>query len=286
MKYRFIKDHQVEFPVMRMCKVLTVSRSSYYAWRDRPPSQRELANQALVEQIQDIHQNSRETYGSPRIHAELVEKGVKCSRCRVERLMKKHGLSPKQCKRYQKTTDSKHRYPVAANILGQNFDAQRPNEKWVADISYIWTQEGWLYLAAVLDLYSRKVVGWAMDDNLEASLVEQALHMALIRRCPEAGLLHHSDRGSQYASLTYQALLQTHEVLVSMSRTGNCYDNAVMESFFGTLKTELIYHQLYKTRAEAIADVFEYIEVWYNRQRRHSTLGYLSPDNFELLWLN
>jgi putative transposase len=286
MKYQFIEEHREEFPVRRMCSVLAVSTSGYYAWRDRPASQRELANQVLVAAIEHIHQSSRETYGSPRIHAELLEKGVKCSRGRVERLMKKHDIRPKQRKRYQKTTDSKHPFPVAANILDQDFDALRPNEKWVADISYIWTQEGWLYLAAVLDLYSRKVIGWAMQDNLEASLVEQAFHMALIRRCPDAGLLHHSDRGSQYASLDYQALLQHHDVVVSMSRTGNCYDNAVMESFFGTLKTELIYHQHYETRTEAIADVFEYIEVWYNRQRRHSTLGYLSPDTFEQVWLN
>ena len=282
MKYQFITDHRQEFEITVMCRVLQVSRSGYYAWRQRPVSRREMANQKLTEQIEAIHQQSRQTYGSPRIQAELADQGVKCGQNRVARLMGQAGLRPKQDRQFKvTTTDSAHNYPVAPNLLEQDFQASRPNEKWLADITYIATAEGWLYLAVVMDLYSRRIVGWAMGDTLERWLPLAALQMALDSRQPSPGLLHHSDRGSQYASDDYQAVLTKSQMQVSMSRTGNCYDNAPMESFFGTLKTELVYHCHYATRAEAKTAIFEYTEVFYNRFRRHSALGYQSPVVFE-----
>jgi transposase InsO family protein len=287
MKYQFIEDHRSTYPVQRMCAVLEVSTSGYYAWRDRAPSQRTRENGELAKHMQIIHDKARHTYGSPRIHAKLLKQGFQVSRGRVQRLMKANGIQPRRRKRYKKiTTNSKHSYPVAQNLLDQDFTAEAPNLKWVADISYIPTQEGWLYLAAVMDLYSRRIVGWAMDAHLEANLVEGALKMAIRQRDPGSDLLHHSDRGSQYACNDYQDLLKAHGMLPSMSRTGNCYDNAVMESFFGTLKTELVHHCSYPTRNQAKHDLFEYIEVFYNRERIHSTLGYLSPHDYEALWSN
>jgi putative transposase len=280
MKYKFIEAHREEFAVKIMCRVLGVSRSGYYDWRKRKPSARECANAKLLKMIKKIFRRSRKTYGSPRIHAELRAQGMACSCNRVARLMRKHGVRARRPRRRVRTTDSKHDLPVAPNLLGRQFEAERPNQKWVADISYIDTDEGWLYLATVMDLFSRRIVGWAMDDHMERSLVEQALRMALFRRRPRAGLLHHSDRGSQYASGDYRALLAAWGITASMSRTGDCYDNAAMESFFGTLKTECVTAR-YPTRAAARTDIFEYIEVWYNRQRRHSSLGYLSPVAFE-----
>lgn len=280
MKYKFIEAHREEFVVKIMCRVLDVSRSGYYDWRKRKPSVRDLANASLIGEIKKIFKHSRKTYGSPRIHAELKAQGTRCSRNRVARLMREHGIRARRRRRRVKTTDSKHSRPVAPNLLDRQFEAEGPNQKWVADISYIDTGEGWLYLATVMDLFSRRIVGWAMADHMETPLVEQALRMALIRRRPGAGLLHHSDRGSQYASGDYRALLAAWGIAVSMSRTGNCHDNAVMESFFGKLKTEWATEQ-YATRADARTDIFEYIEVWYNRRRRHSTLGYFSPRDFE-----
>jgi transposase InsO family protein len=280
MKYQFIEAHREEFAVKIMCRVLGVSKSGYYDWRKRKPSARDKANAKLVEEIKRIFKRSRKTYGSPRIHAELKAQGKTCSLNRVARLMRKHGIRARRRRRRVRTTDSKHKQPIAPNLLERRFEAEGPNQKWVADITYIDTAEGWLYLATVMDLFSRRVVGWAMADHMERSLVEQALRMALIRRQPRAGLLHHSDQGSQYASGDYRALLAAWGITVSMSRTGDCYDNAAMESFFGTLKTECITSR-YATRADARTAVFEYIEVWYNRQRRHSTLGYLSPHAFE-----
>ena len=282
MKYQFIIDHRQEFEITVMCRVLQVSRSGYYAWRQRPVSRREMANQKLTEQIEAIHQQSRQTYGSPRIQAELADQGVKCGQNRVARLMGQAGLRPKQDRQFKvTTTDSAHNYPVAPNLLEQDFQASRPNEKWLADITYIATAEGWLYLAVVMDLYSRRIVGWAMGDTLERWLPLAALQMALDSRQPPPGLLHHSDRGSQYASDDYQTVLTKYQLQASMSRTGNCYDNAPMESFFGTLKTELVYHCHYATRAEAKTAIFEYIELFYNRFRRHSALNYQSPVAFE-----
>lgn len=287
MKYQFIEDHRSTYPVQRLCAVLEVSSSGYYAWRDRAPSQRTQENRELVKHMQIIHDKARHTYGSPRIHAELLKQGFQVSRGRVHRLMKANGIQPRRRKRYKKiTTNAKHSYPVAENLLDQDFTAEAPNLKWVADISYIPTQEGWLYLAAVMDLYSRRIVGWAMDAHLEATLVEDALKMAIHQRDPGSDLLHHSDRGSQYACNDYQDLLKSHGILPSMSRTGNCYDNAVMESFFGTLKSEWVHHCNYPTRSQAKRDIFEYIEVFYNRDRIHSSLGYLSPHEYEALWSN
>lgn len=286
MKYQFIAAHREEFEITVMCRVLAVSRSGYYAWRNRPTSARKMADQELSQHIKQIHDHSRQTYGSPRIQAELAENGVNCGCKRVARLMRQEELFAKQSRKFKViTTDSAHPYPVAPNLLAQDFTTSRPNEKWLTDITYIPTAEGWLYLAVVLDLYSRRIVGWAMSDSLERHLVSAALHMAVKMRQPPPGLLHHSDRGSQYASDDYQALLTQHQMRCSMSRTGNCYDNAPTESFFGTLKTELVHHCQYQTKAEAKTDIFEYIEVFYNRFRRHSALGYQSPVNFEKLAL-
>jgi len=273
--------HEGEFTMIRMCQMLDVSASGYYAWRGRTPSRRAKANAALVEQIRDIHQASRRTYGGPRVHAALRRRGLVCSRKRVARLMRREGIvgrSPRR--RYPRTTQSAPGNPVAPNLLAQDFTAEQPNQKWVADITYVDTAEGWLYLAPVLDLFSRKVVGWAMDNHLYSSLVEDALRMAVTRRRPAPGLLHHSDQGIQYTSAAYRQLLADLQCQVSMSRTGNCYDNAVMESFFSTLKSECLTGQ-FQTRAQARTAIFEFIEVWYNRQRLHSSLGYLSPEEFE-----
>jgi putative transposase len=283
MKFRFVRDHVGLFSVERMCRVLEVSRSGYYAWRGRRPSRRVEDNQRLLAEVKAIHKkNHHDTYGSPRIHRELQQRGIPCGRHRVARLMKKHGIRAKQVRKFRPvTTDSKHSMPVAPNRLGRDFSAPCPDQVWAADITYIRTREGWLYLAVILDLFSRLVVGWAAGSSLSRHLPLRALQMALGRRSPSAGALHHSDRGSQYASQDYQDLLAQHGLLCSMSRKGDCYDNAVVESFFDTLKVERVYHQDYRTRREATADLFEYIEVFYNRQRRHSYLGQVSPAEFE-----
>jgi putative transposase len=258
-----------------------VGRSGFYAWCKRPPSQRAQANQELVEQIRTEHQISRQTYGSPRIHAALRRQGVHCGRNRVARLMRVHDIQGrKRAKRHPVTTQRRPGTVAVPNLLAQDFSAPAPNRKWVADITYIDTAEGWLYLAPVLDLYSRMVVGWAMADHMEASLPKAALEMALARRHPSVGLLHHSDQGSQYTSQIYLRQLTRQDCQVSMSRVGNCYDNAVMESFFSTLKTECASSQ-FATQSQARTAIFEFIEVWYNRQRLHSSLGYLSPLEFE-----
>lgn len=275
--------HQADYSIERMCAVLGVAPSGYYAWRKRPASnQREQANCALMREIRRVHGESGQRYGSPRVYKELREQGQRCSRTRIERLMRQHGLRGK-CRQRRRvvTTDSQHRLPVAPNLLDQRFVAERPNQKWVADITYIPTAEGWLYLACVLDLFSRKIVGWAMDKTMTTALVTDALAMALQQRKPAPGLLHHSDRGSQYASLAYQQRLADEGIQVSMSRTGNCYDNAVIESFWATLKVEQVHDQRYRTRAQARTDIFLFIEGFYNRRRRHSALGYLSPEQFE-----
>lgn len=281
MRYQFIQEHQNEFPVQRMCKVLSVSASGYYAWQRRPVSQRAQANEKLLPKIRAIHSQSRKTYGSPRVQAELKECGFKVGKNRVARLMRLENLRGQRKKKQPRTTNSQHSHPVAPNRLNREFHASRPNEKWLADITYIPTAEGWLYLAVVLDLFSRKIVGWAFAASLESSLVEQAFCMAVQNRTTITGLLHHSDRGSQYAGDLYQRLLSDQQMQVSMSRTGNCYDNAPMESFFSTLKCEHVHFQKYRTRQEAQTDIFAYILGFYNRQRRHSSLGYLSPEEFE-----
>ena len=282
MKYAFIREHAEEYPVTRQCQVLAVAESGYYAWRRGQLSAHQQADGQLLREIRDIYQQNRRLYGSPRIHAELKKRGWHCSRKRVARLMRQANLrSVRQPHRRVQTTDSKHPYPVAANILNRQFEAQRPNQKWVADITYIPTQAGWLYLATVLDLFSRRVVGWAMSAHCDTTLVHNALHMALSQRQPQAALLHHSDRGSQYAAHDYQALLAQHPITVSVSRKANCYDNAVMESFFHTLKAECVDLHVFHSRIHARSVIFEFLEVYYNRQRLHSSLGYCTPAAFE-----
>jgi transposase InsO family protein len=282
MKYAFIREHATEYPVRRQCQVLEVAESGYYAWLQAEPSQRQQTDAVLLAQIQAIYQHHRRLYGSPRIHAELKKGGWHCGRKRVARLMRHaHLRSVRQRPRRVQTTDSKHAYPVASNLLDRQFTAQHPNQKWVADITYIPTQNGWLYLAAVLDLFSRRIVGWAMSARCDAALTQNALEMALSVRQPTTDLLHHSDRGSQYAAHDYQALLARHSITLSMSRTGNCYDNAVMESFFRTLKAECVDLHLFLSRTHARSVIFEFLEVYYNRQRLHSTLGYCTPSAFE-----
>lgn len=285
MKYTFIAAHEVQFQVKRMCHVLAVGRSGYYAWRDRSPSTREQANQALLALIAAEHQRSRKTYGSPRLHLSLRRKGVVCGHNRVARLMRLKGIMALTKRRYHPATTQRQPGVVPApNLLNQEFSATAPNQKWVSDFTYIPTREGWLYLAVVLDLYSRKVIGWSMSRTMDTALVETALTMALRERHPPAGLLHHSDQGSQYTSASYRNCLISAMAQLSMSGAGNCYDNAVIESFFGTLKTECVTGP-FTTCAQARTAIFEYLEVWYNRQRLHSSLDYYSPVDFENLTL-
>jgi putative transposase len=285
-KYEFIAKHQDKYPVGRLCVQLEVSRSGYYAWKKRKPSQREHKKQSLIELIRKIYRLSRRTYGSPRVYAQLKKQGNTFNRKTVARIMRQEGLKGQRKCRRAVTTNSKHSFPVAPNLLNRKFEADRPNEKWVADITYISTAEGWLYLAGVLDLFSRKVVGWEMSKQIDAELVEKALRMALYQRQPTFGLLHHSDRGSQYASHQIRDILAANHIQVSMSGRGDCYDNAVMESFFGTLKNEWVHHQRYETRSQARTDIFSYIEGFYNTVRLHSSLGYLSPNEFEAKYKN
>jgi putative transposase len=281
MKYRFIAQHQQEYPVTTMCQVLEVSVSGCYTWKQRPTSARQMADERLSAHMRQVHEATHQIYGSRRIRAELAEQGSSCGRKRVVRLMRQHGLKARRRRHRTVTTDSQHSDPVAPNLLDRDFSAPAPNSKWVTDITGVWTAEGWLYVAVVLDLFSRLVVGWAMAAHRDAGLVEQALHMALVRRHPAVGLLHHSDRGSQYTSGSYQTLLAQAGIAVSMSGKGDCYDNAAMESFFSSLKGEWTDWHTYQTRQEAQLSIFEYIEVFYNRQRRHSTLGYRSPVIYE-----
>jgi len=280
-RYRFVHDHRGQFRVATMCRLLRVSVSGYYAWRARPESRRSREDRVLLAHIRSSFEQSRGTYGSPRIHRDLREAGIACGENRVARLMGRHGIRPEPVRRFRVTTDSRHALPVAANVLGRDFLATRANDRWCSDITYVWTREGWLYLAVILDLFSRRVVGWSLAPTLHKELVLDALEMALGQRRPEAGVVHHSDRGSQYASLAYQERLLKARMVCSMSRRGDCFDNAVVESFFGTLKRELIHRHAFTTRAEARMAIFEYIEVWYNRKRRHSALRYLSPEAFE-----
>ena len=284
MRFKFIEEHREEYRVALMCQALNVSPSGYYAWRDRPPSAREMANRDLYKKIGTVYDENRGVYGSPRIYRELGDQGVACSENRVARLMHLHGLQAKQAKRFKSTTKRNKAHPVAPNLLDRNFEAERPDEKWLADITYIATGEGWLYLAAILDLYTRRIVGWAMLDQMTSDLTIAALEMALAQRQPDPGLIHHSDQGSQYTDRKYQTLLRDEGLRASMNAAGSWYDNAPMESFFGTLKSELIYQHPYHTLDEARTDVFYYIESFYNRRRRHSALAYLSPEVCEQLF--
>lgn len=281
MKYRFIQAHRSLFSVERMCSLLGISRSGYYDWRQRRPSQRTGANGRLLEEIRRIHEGSYRTYGSPRVTAALRRQGIVCGRNRVARLMQLHEIVAKTKRRFKATTNSRHHYPVAPNLLRQELTITGTNQVWVADITYVWTAEGWLYLAAILDLYSRRVVGWGMKDRLTQELVLAAWEQACGWRQPPPGLIHHSDQGGQYACERLQQSLTTAGCQISMSRRGNCYDNAYMESFFSSLKRELIFHERFLTREEAQKKIFEYIEIFYNRNRLHSSLGYQTPVEFE-----
>jgi transposase InsO family protein len=281
MKYIFIRDHRKTFPVGLMCETLEVGRSGFYIWLNRPESPRKQENRRLLMAIKVAHQKSRKTYGSPRIHAELTENGHSCGKHRIARLMRQHGIVSKHKRKFRVTTNSKHSYPVAENLLQRKFDVAEPGLCWVSDITYIPTREGWLYLAVTLDLFHRKVIGWAMDRWMTRQLAIDALNMSIKSGDLKPGLIHHSDRGVQYASNEFQALLKANAIQCSMSRKGNCWDNAVAESFFHSLKVEWVHGKLYETRQEAKTAIFEYIEVFYNRERRHSHLGYLSPVDFE-----
>ena len=265
-----------------MCRVLEVSSSGYYAWRRRGPSLRTLSDAGLLDIIREIYLEMKSRYGSPRIVEELRARGYVISRKRVERLMRADGLQAKHSRKFRVTTDSKHEHPVADNTLAREFEVDVANARWVADITFVWTNQGWLYLAVVMDLFSRRIVGWQMSNRIKRQLVIGALQMALKGRRPESGLLHHSDRGSQYASHDYREMLEEAGCVCSMSRKGNCWDNAPVESFFATLKRELIHGRRFRTREQARSEIFEFIEVWYNRKRRHSTLGYMSPAEYEM----
>ncbi len=283
MKYAFIAQQQQEFPVKVLCQALSVSESGYYAWRKRPRSRRKQEDALLTQEIHQVFEKNRKVYGSPRIHAEPRERGWHCGRKRIARLMREQGISARKPRRRVCTTDSWHDDPVADNRLKRDFQAAEPNQEWVGDITGVPTAQGWLYLEVIVDLCSRLVVGWAMSMHRDETLVENALLMALARRSPPKGLLHHTDRGSQYTSQRYRALLEQAGMQVSMSRRGNCYDNAPMESFFGSLKTECVDGQNYRTPEEARRAIFEYLEVFYNRQRKHSSLGFVSPVVYEQL---
>ena len=281
MTFQFIDDYRAQWPVRVLCDALGVSSAGYYAWRDRPASAREQRQHALLVDIRAIHAEFHARYGSPRIHAELADRGHDCCLNTVAKLMRGHGIQAKSARKFRCTTDSNHDLPIADNLLDRQFDPTGPNEVWATDITYIPTREGWLYLAAVEDLYARRVVGWSMAQTLESRLVVDALALAVQRRLPGAGLLAHSDRGSQYASDHYQTLLGQHGITCSMSRRADCWDNAPMESFFASLKKELVHDAHFATRVQARAAIVEYIEVFYNTKRRHSSLGYVSPAEYE-----
>jgi transposase InsO family protein len=279
-KFAFIRAHRDAHQVATLCRVLGVSKAGYYAWAKRAPSARATEDRALAAAIHAVHQESGRTYGGPRVHRELWDQGRRHGVKRVARVMRAEGLRAKATRRFRVTTQSDHAHPVAPNVLARRFDEARPDRVWVADITYLSTREGWLYLAVVLDLATRAVVGWAMRHTLERGLTLDALDMAVRRRRPAPGALHHTDRGSQYACRDYRARLAAHGMTCSMSRKGDCWDNAIAESFFATLKRELADDADWATRDEARTAVFRYIEVWYNRRRRHSALGYVSPEQF------
>lgn len=279
MKFALVDAEKAKYSVKRMCRALGISRAGYYAWRRRPPSQHAVEDSRLSVLVREAHERSRRTYGSPRIHAELRAHRVFVSRKRVIRLMQRDGLIARRKKRYRSTTMSEHDQPIAPNLLARQFDAERPNQRWVGDTTQLVTGDGKLYLAVILDLFSRFIVGWALSAINDRHLTLRALDMALRRRGPDAGLLHHSDQGCTYASEDYRRALETRGITCSMSRKGNCYDNAAMESFFSTFKTEL--GERFHSHAHAKTETFDFIEIFYNQQRRHSALAYLSPADYE-----
>jgi transposase InsO family protein len=281
MRFCFIDAEKAHYPVTVLCRVLKVRRSGFYAWLHRAPSPRAQRDHTLGAQIHASFVNSRNTYGSPRIRAELAAKGVRTSKRRVARLMQQKGLCARRKRRATRTTDSRHKLPVAPNVLQRNFTAPAKNRVWTTDMTYLWTLQGWLYLAVILDLFSRRVVGFALSPRIDEDLALSALRMALVLRSPEPGLVHHSDRGSPYCGARYQALLNAHGIVCSMSRKGDCYDNAPSESFFSTLKQELYHRQPFATHEALQAAVTEYLWAFYNPIRRHSTLGFVSPLDYE-----
>jgi putative transposase len=282
MRFQLVDRAKKDFPVHRLCKVLGVSQSGYFAWKDRPASRRQREDMILLAHVRSAFALSNGAYGSPRMTRELHDRGLAVGRRRTARLMRENGLIARQKRRFKRTTDSDHGFPVAPNLINQNFVAMGRNQKWGADISYVWTREGWLYLAVVIDLFARRVVGWATSDRLHKELALSALRKALTLRRPAKGLIHHSDRGSQYCSNGYQAELRKHGVSISMSGKGNCYDNAAVETFFKTLKSELVWRTVFQTRGAATSAIGRYIDGFYNPLRRHSTLGYISPAQFEM----
>ena len=281
MKYRFIIENRKEFRIGKMCKTLNVSRSGYHNYIKRRFRFRETDETIILEKIKEIHRKSRRLYGSPRIYKELRRRGIKINKKRVARIMRKYGIRAKTHRKYKVTTNSNHNYPIAKDLLGQNFKTMEPNKIWVSDITYIWTKEGWLYLACILDLYSRMIVGWYIDQRQKSSLVTKAIRNALDTRGKNPGIIFHSDRGSQYASKDLRDLLSANGMIQSMSRKGNCFDNAVIESFFHTLKTELVRFENFQTREEAKMKIFDYIEIYYNRQRIHSSIDYFTHVEYE-----
>jgi len=281
MRYRFVDTHKKVWPVNLMCGVLDVSRSGFYHWRARGPNQQERSNRELDSRICKLFVRHKQRYGAPRIMDDLRDEGFECSENRVARRMRALGLRAIQAKKFKVTTDSNHSKPVAPDLLEQDFSAEAPNQKWTSDITYVWTDEGWLYLAVVMDLYSRAIVGWSMNRRMTQQLVCDALSMALFRRHFPKGTIIHSDRGSQYCSKRYQRLISNNGLRCSMGRRANCYDNAAMESFFHTLKVELVHRERYPTRRMAKSKIFEYIETYYNRQRKHSAIGYKIPMQFD-----
>lgn len=286
MKFRFIQQERRWYGVDALCRAMGVTRGGYWSWVRRRPGPRQQADAVLLADIRKIHKGKRRVYGSPRVHQHLEKQGLCCGRKRIERLMRENGIRAKQGKKFKPTTtDSKHSLPVAPNILNRQFHRERPNEAWVADITYIPTEEGWLYLAVIMDLFSRRIVGWAMGDRISRHLALRAFDMAVQRRRPPRGLIHHSDRGSQYASRDYHKRLKKYGMICSMSRKGCCYDNAPMESWFHSLKVELVQDEKFRTRREAMAAIFEYMEVFYDRQRIHTALGGLTPAEIEELAL-
>lgn len=281
MSFKLVDEAKKEFPVHRLCRVLGVSQSGYFVWKARPACRRQHEDMVLLAHVRSAFALSNGTYGSPRMTRDLRDDGLQVGRRRTARLMRENGLRARQKRRFKRTTDSHHSWPVAPNLLDQDFTAAGPDEKWGADISYIWTKEGWLYLAVVIDLFARRVVGWSTGDRLHRDLALAALRKALVMRRPAAGLVHHSDRGSQYCSVDYQAELKASGILISMSGRGNCYDNAMVETFFKTLKSELVWRTAFETRSDAAAAIGRYIDGFYNPVRRHSALDFTSPAQFE-----
>lgn len=281
MRFAFVEKHRNSVPTDRLCGIMDVTPRGYRAWRSRPASRRQREDLVLLAHIREQHRLSLNSYGRPRMTEELKELGLDVGHRRVGRLMRQNGISVVRTHKYKVTTDSNHKFNIAPNLLNRNFLADRRNQKWVVDISYIWTREGWLYLAVVLDLYSRRVIGWAVSNRMKRTLAIRALNMAIALRRPPKGCIHHSDRGSQYCSHDYQKILRQHGFKISMSGKGNCYDNAAMETFFKTIKAELIWRRSWQTRRNVEVAIFEYINGFYNPRRRHSALGWKSPLAFE-----